>query len=129
MSFNRITLGGRLAKDPESKTLKQGTNICTFSIPDNQRRGKNKEEATIWFRVTTFGKLAEICTQYLVKGKEVVVMGELRTDEWEDRDGKNRTSLEINAQDVFFVGSNTQAKPAEPTPAPPLEPDPDDMPF
>jgi single-strand DNA-binding protein len=108
MSFNRIILVGNLGRDPELRYTTQGTAVCSFSMATNERR-KDKtgefQDVTTWFRVTLWGRQAETASQYLVKGKSVYIEGRLRVDEYTDRDGKSRYSLEVNATDMQFIGS------------------------
>lgn len=107
MSFNKIILVGNLGRDPELKYTAQGTPVCSFSIATNEKR-KDKagelQDLTTWFRVSVWGKQAETCSQYLAKGRSVYVEGRLREDEYTDRDGKLRHTLEVHASDVQFLG-------------------------
>jgi len=107
-SFNRITIVGHLGRDAEMKYTPQGTAVCSFSIASTERR-KDKsgeyQDQTTWFRVTLFGKQAEAVSQYLQKGKQVFVEGRLRTEEYTDREGARRTSLEVTANEVHLLGS------------------------
>jgi single-strand DNA-binding protein len=108
MSFNKIILVGNLGRDPELRYTAQGTPVCSFSLATNERRkDKNGEmqDQTTWFRVTLWNRLAETASQYLTKGKPVYIEGRLRTDEYTDRDGKQRTTLEVTASDMHFIGS------------------------
>lgn len=108
MSFNRIILVGNLGRDPELRYTTQGTAVCSFSMATNERR-KDKtgefQDVTTWFRVTLWGRQAETASQYLVKGKSVYIEGRLRVEDYTDRDGKARYSLEVNATDMQFIGS------------------------
>lgn len=107
MSFNKITLVGNLGRDPELRYTPQGTPVCTFSMATNERR-KDKsgemQDITTWFRVTLWGRQAETASQYLTKGRTVYIEGRLRVDEWTDRDGKPRYTLDVNATDMQFIG-------------------------
>ena len=108
MSFNKITLVGNLGRDPELRYTPQGTPVCSFSIATNERRkdrttGENND-ITTWFRVTLWGRQAETASQYLTKGRPVYIEGRLRVEEWTDRDGKQRYTLEVNATDMQFIG-------------------------
>lgn len=107
MSVNCIILVGNLGADPELRYTSQGTPVCQFRMATNTRVKKGSEwvQQATWYRVTTFGKQAESCSQYLVKGREVYVQGEHRTDEWVDRDGKARYTNEVVADKVKFIGS------------------------
>ena len=107
MSFNRIILVGNLGRDPELRYTAQGTPVCTFSIATNERRkDRNGEmqDQTTWFRVTLWNRQAETASQYLQKGRQVYIEGRLRVEEYVDRDGKTRQSLEVTATDMQFVG-------------------------
>ena len=107
MSFNKIIVVGNLGRDPELRYTPQGTAVCDFSIATSEKkRDKSGEmqDVTIWFKVTTWNKQAENASKYLTKGKSVYIEGRLRTEEWTDRDGKTRFSLEINATEMHFLG-------------------------
>lgn len=107
MSFNKIIVVGNLGRDPELRYTPQGTAVCDFSIATSEKkRDKSGEmqDVTIWFKVTTWNKQAENASKYLSKGKSVYIEGRLRTEEWTDRDGKTRFSLEINATEMHFLG-------------------------
>jgi single-strand DNA-binding protein len=112
MSFNKIIVVGNLGRDPELRYTPQGTAVCDFSIATSEKkRDKSGEmqDVTIWFKVTTWNKQAENASKYLSKGKSVYIEGRLRTEEWTDRDGKTRFSLEINATDMHFLsGGNAE---------------------
>jgi single-strand DNA-binding protein len=106
MSFNKIIVVGNLGRDPEMRYTPQGTPVCTFSIASNERR-KNaageQQDTTTWFRVTVWGKQAEAVSKYLTKGRSVYVEGRLHLEEWTDKEGKPRYTLEVNASDVHFI--------------------------
>lgn len=108
MSFNKIILVGNLGRDPELRYTPQGTPVCSFSLATNEKRkdrttGEN-QDLTTWFRVTLWGRQAEVASQYLTRGKPVYIEGRLRVEEYTDRDGKPRHSLEVNATDMQFIG-------------------------
>jgi single-strand DNA-binding protein len=110
MSFNKITLVGNLGADPELRYTPQGTPVCSFNLATNERRkdratGENND-ITTWFRVTLWGRQAEVAAQYLTRGKPVYIEGRLRVEEYTDRDGKPRHSLEVNGTDMQFIGGN-----------------------
>jgi len=107
MSFNKVIVVGNLGRDPELRYTPQGTPLCTFSIASNERRKSStgeQQDVTTWFRVTVWGRQAETAAQYLTKGKSVFVEGRLHVEEWTDKDGKPRYTLELNATDVQFIG-------------------------
>ncbi len=108
MSFNKITLVGHLGRDPELRYTPQGTAVCNFSMATSEKR-KDKsgewQDLTTWFRVTLWGKQGENAAKYLTKGTQVYIEGRLRVEEWQDRDGKERYTLEVNGSDMQFLGS------------------------
>lgn len=106
-SFNKIILVGHLGRDPELRYTPQGTPVCDFSVATTERR-KDKsgdfQDVTTWFRVSFWGRQAEVASQYLTKGKQVYIEGRLSQREWQDKDGNTRTSLEVNGSDLQFIG-------------------------
>ena len=107
MSFNKITIVGYLGRDPELRYTPQGTAVCNMSIATTEKRRDARgetEEHTIWFRVTAWGRQAELAAEYLAKGRQVYVEGRLRREEYTDREGVQRVSLEVNASDIQFLG-------------------------
>ncbi len=129
MSFNKIIVVGNLGRDPEMRYTPQGTAICSFTMATNERRkdkSGEQQDVTTWFKVTVWGKQAETVSKYLTKGRKVYVEGRLHVEEWTDRDGKQRHTLEVNATDVHFIDSaqgvegipvNQSARPAANTSA------------
>jgi single-strand DNA-binding protein len=108
MSFNKIIIVGNLGRDPELRYTPQGTAVCNFSMATTEkRRDKSGEmqDVTTWFRVTLWDKKAEVASKYLTKGSQVYIEGRLKLDEWTDRDGNTRTTLDVTATDMQFVGS------------------------
>jgi single-strand DNA-binding protein len=108
MSFNKIIIVGNLGRDPELRYTPQGSAVCSFSVATSEkRRDKNGEmsDITTWFKITLWEKRAETASKYLTKGSQVYIEGKLRTEEWTDKDGKTRTSLEVLATDMQFIGS------------------------
>lgn len=115
MSFNKIILVGNLGRDPELRYTPQGTPVCSFTMATNERRkDKNGEmqDQTTWFKVTLWGRQAETASQYLTKGRPVYIEGRLRVEEWTDRDGKPRHTLEVNATDMQFIGGARSEEPS-----------------
>jgi single-strand DNA-binding protein len=114
MSFNRIILVGNLGRDPELRYTPQGTPVCNFTIATNERRKERTgelQDVTTWFRVTLWGRQAETASQYLSKGRPVYIEGRLRVEEWTDRDGKSRYTLEVTATDMQFIGTRGEDPP------------------
>ena len=144
MSFNKIILVGNLGRDPELRYTPQGTPVCSFSLATNERRkdrttGENND-ITTWFRVTLWGRQAETASQYLTRGRPVYIEGRLRVEEWTDRDGKPRHTLEVHATDMQFIGGGARSDEAGAAPAkaaaaagepaaPPADLNDDDIPF
>jgi single-strand DNA-binding protein len=106
MSFNKIIIVGNLGKDPELRYTPQGTAVCSFSVATNEKK-KDKsgelQDVTTWFRVTLWNRQAENASKYLTKGSPVYVEGRLRVEEWTDRDGNNRYTLEVQGSDMQFI--------------------------
>lgn len=100
-SFNKIQIVGHLGRDPQLRFTPQGTAVCDFSVATSEKRGT--EESVTWFKVTVWGKQAEVANEYLAKGRQVYVEGKLRQEEYTDKDGNKRTNLVVNATDVQFL--------------------------
>lgn len=113
MSLNKAQLIGRLGQDPEVKYTPSGTAVCNFSVATSEKftdKSGQKQERTEWHRVVVFSKLAELCGQYLSKGRQVYVEGRLQTRSW-DKDGQKHYTTEINADKVIFLGGEPVSKP------------------
>ena len=116
MSFNKITIIGRLGRDPELRYTPQGDAVCDFSVAVNDRKrdkGGEWQDITTWFRVTFWRKQAENASKYLTKGRQVFVEGRLQVDEWTDRDGKNRHTLTIQGTELQFLGDGRSEEHSE----------------
>lgn len=113
MSVNKVIILGRLGQDPELKYTPSGAAVCNFSLATseswNDKATGQKQERTEWHRVVVWGKLAELCNQYLSKGRQAFVEGKLQTRSWEDKDGNKRYTTEIAASTVQFIGGQAQA--------------------
>lgn len=112
MSVNKVILLGRLGQDPEMKFTPSGQGVCNFSIATSKKwtdKAGQKQERTEWHRIVVWGKLAELCNQYLSKGRQAFVEGELQTRSWEDDQGGKRYATEINAMSVQFIGGQQEA--------------------
>jgi single-strand DNA-binding protein len=109
MSFNKIIIVGNLGRDPELRYTPQGDAVCNISVATSEKRRDKSgdwQDLTTWFRITLWRKQAETASKYLTKGSPVYVEGRLRIEEWSDRDGKNRYTLEVNATDLHLIGSS-----------------------
>ena len=134
--LNSCSFIGRLGNDPETKYTASGTQVTNISIAVGWK-SKDKE-GTEWVRVTAFGKLAEIMSQYLNKGSQVYIQGRMKTDKWQDKDGKDRYSTGIVADNLQMLGgkSESQSQPQPqsapkdyPAPAKAADPFLEDLPF
>lgn len=111
MSFNKIIVVGNLGRDPELRYTPQGSAVCNFSIATNEKKrdkAGDLQDVTTWFRVTLWNKQAENASKYLTKGSSVYIEGRLRIEEWADKDGKNRFTLEVNATDMQFLSGGSR---------------------
>ena len=103
---NKVILIGNLGKDPEIKYTTSGQAVANFSIATTEGR-KNKDgerqDYTEWHRIVAWGRLAEICGEYLSKGKMVYIEGSIRTRSWEDKEGKTRWTTEIIARTMQML--------------------------
>ena len=108
-SVNKWIGIGNLGRDPETRYTSSGEAICNFSIACTEswkdKQTGEKREMTEWVRISAFGKLAEICGQYLKKGSQVYFEGSLRTRKWTDKDGQERYTTEIRCDDMKMLGS------------------------
>ena len=109
--INKATLMGRLGMDPELRYTSSGTAVCNFSLATSKKyktqSGESKEE-TQWHNITAWGKLAEICAEYLSKGSLAYVEGEIQYQKWEDRDGNTRDKTIINITTLKMLGGKNK---------------------
>lgn len=151
-SVNKVILIGRLGKDPEVKYTPSGAPVAKFSLATDEvfkDRAGEQQRRTEWHNIVAWNKLAEICGEYLTKGKQVYIEGSIRSRQWEDQQGNKRTSYDIVAREMKMLGSKADSEraaaaapgsyqaPSEPAtlPAPAAEPPPapeitdEDIPF
>lgn len=102
--YQQITIAGNLGRDPELKYIGDGKAVCDFSVAV-----AGWQDSTTWFKVTAWGKLAEVCNEYLHKGKQVLVVGEVKASAYLGKDGEAKASLEITAREVKFLGSKSDS--------------------
>ena len=107
--LNQCSFIGRLGRDVELRVTPAGDSVATFSIGCGWKT--KSKEGTEWVNVTAFGKLAEICGQYLTKGSQVYVQGKLKTDKFEDKNGVTKYSTKIAADTVQFLGKGKESEP------------------
>ena len=131
---NKAIILGRLGKDPEVRYLPDGKAVASFTVATSETwkdKSGEKKEKTEWHRIVAFGKLGEICGEYLKKGSQCYLEGRLQTREWQDKDGNKKYTTEIVASEVQFIvgkGERQEPKHAEP-PARGEMPADDDIPF
>jgi len=108
MSVNKVIILGRLGQDPELKYTPGGMAVCNFTVATSESwadKAGQKQERTEWHRVIVWGKLGELCSQYLAKGRQAFIEGSLQTRSWDDKSGQKRYTTEIVAKTVQFIGS------------------------
>ena len=112
MAYQSITILGNLGGDPEMRFLPDGTPVCNFSMAVGRKwtnAAGTQQEKTTWFRVAAWRKQAELATQYLHKGNQVLVIGEMdEPNVWTDKDGAARASLEVTARQIQFVNNRSE---------------------
>lgn len=110
--LNKVMLIGRLGKDPELRYTPGGLAIANFSIATSEewkdKDSREKKERTEWHRIVVFGKLGELCGEYLAKGRQAYIEGRLQTRSWE-KDGVTRYTTEVVASNVQFLGGKDSA--------------------
>ena len=106
---NKVILIGNLGKDPEIRYTQSGTAVANFTMATTEswggKDGQERQEKTEWHNIVVWARLAEICNQYLSKGRQVYIEGRIQTRKWEDRDGNTRYTTEIVAQNMQMLGS------------------------
>lgn len=104
--LSRITIIGRLGRDPEIKQTKSGSNMCSMSVAVDSGFGNNK--TTTWYRVSAFGKNAESSAKYLKKGSLICASGDLAVNEFEGKNGTTKLSLDITADKIVFLSGRQE---------------------
>ncbi|MBC9073413.1 single-stranded DNA-binding protein [Thauera sp. CAU 1555] len=111
-SLNKVILIGNLGRDPETRYMPSGDAICNVTIATTEtwkdKASGERREATEWHRVVFFGRLAEIAAQYLRKGSQVYVEGRLQTRKWQDKEGQERYTTEIRADEMKMLGGRRE---------------------
>src|SRR6266516_7192649 len=106
-SVNKVILVGRLGRDPELKYTASGTPFCRFSMATddvwNDKASGERQERTEWHNIVAWDRLAEICNQYLTKGKLIYIEGALQTREWDDQEGNKKKITEIRAREMVML--------------------------
>ncbi len=142
--INKVILVGRLGKDPETKYMPSGDAVTSFSIATSEnwkdKQSGEKREKTEWHNIVAFRRLGEICGEYLRKGSQVYIEGKLQTRKWQDKNGNDRYTTEIVANEMQMLGARPggdsyapaqSSAPRKAEPAPALVEDgfDDDIPF
>ncbi|MCK6407268.1 MAG: single-stranded DNA-binding protein [Rhodocyclaceae bacterium] len=108
-SVNKVILVGNLGADPETRYLPSGEAVANLRIATTEtwkdKQTGERKEATEWHRVSFFGRIAEVCGQYLKKGSQVYVEGRIQTRKWQDKDGQERYTTEIRGEEMKMLGS------------------------
>ena len=137
---NRVTIAGNLGADPETRYTQSGSAITTIKVATSEqwkdKQTGERQERTEWHRIKFFGKLAEIAGEYLHKGSQVYVEGSIRTDKYTDKEGVERYSTDIIANEMQMLGSKPEGQRQQSQPKPAQEPSgdasggfSDDIPF
>ena len=116
-NINRVVITGNLTRDPELRSTRGGTSVCSLRIATNSRRkdaSGNWVEKPNYFDVTVWGAQGENCAQYLSKGRPVAIDGRLDWREWEAQDGSKRQAVQIIASTVQFLGGRQEGEGAQP---------------
>jgi single-strand DNA-binding protein len=112
-SINKVILIGRLGKDPEVKYTPSGAPVAKFTLATDEvfkDRSGEQQRRTEWHTIVAWNRLAEICGQYLTKGKQIYVEGSIRSRQWEDQSGNKRTAYEIVAREMKMLGSKADSE-------------------
>ena len=111
-SYHKTIICGNLGNAPEMRYLPSGDAVCNFSVAVSEKfktkDGEQKEDTT-WYRVNAFGKLAEICGQYLTKGASVLIDGKMQMRKYKDKDGVERESWELKADSMQMLGGKSES--------------------
>ena len=112
MSVNKVILLGRLGQNPEVRHTPSGASVANFSLATNETwmdKNGQKQERTEWHRIVVWGKLADLCGQYLAKGRQAYVEGRLQTRKWQTKEGQDRYTTEIIADQMQMLGGRDGA--------------------
>lgn len=112
-TINKVLLIGRLGRDPEERTTAGGTRVSSFRLATDTYHSNNGEKTTEWHRIVAFGRAAELCNQYLRKGRLVCIEGSLQTRCWEKSPSEKRYFTDVVAARVTFLDSRANNGPVE----------------
>lgn len=113
MRINKVILGGRLTSDPELKQSTSGLSVCSFSIAVDRKFSKGEEKGCDFINITAWRQTAEFVAKYFKKGNPIIVVGELQTRSYEDKQKNKRTATEVVADEVSFAGNKENATEAK----------------
>ena len=119
-SINKVILIGRVGRDPEIKYTPNGSPVAKFSLATDETfkdRSGAQQRRTEWHNIVAWNKLAEICGEYLTKGKQIYIEGSIRSRQWEDQSGNKRTGYDIVARTMQMLGSKADSERAASTSA------------
>lgn len=106
--LNNVSIMGRLARDPELRTTTSGKSVVSFTIAnDRDRKDANGQNQTDWIRMTAWEKTAEFICKYFQKGSMIAIEGRLQSKTYQDKNGTNRTDMEVVVEKVYFVGAKS----------------------
>lgn len=106
--LNHVSIMGRLARDPELRTTTSGKSVVSFTIAtDRNRKDANGQNQTDWIRMTAWEKTAEFICKYFQKGSMIAIDGRLQSKTYQDKNGNNRTDMEVVVEEVNFVGAKS----------------------
>ncbi|GIK26976.1 MAG: single-stranded DNA-binding protein [Chloroflexi bacterium] len=110
--YQQITIVGNVGRDPELRYLQDGVAVCDFSVAVNRRFGTGEEarDETTWFRVSVWRNQAEVVAKYVKKGRQVMVVGEVKANPYMDKSGQPAASLDITAHTVKFLGGRDDSE-------------------
>ncbi len=139
--INKVIIVGNLGQDPDTRYMPSGAAVTNFTVATNEswkdKQTGEQKDRTEWHRVAMFGRLAEVAAEYLRKGSQVYIEGKLRTRKWQDRDGKDRYTTEIIADEMQMLGGrgggsapmSSESAPVSAPAQPPADDFDDDIPF
>ena len=119
--INKVIMTGRLGADPESRAMPSGESVCNFRIAVGEqwtdKQSGEKKEKTEWVSITAWGKIGEICQQYLRKGSQVAIVGRFKTRKWQDKQGQDRYTTEVHLDEMTMIGGKPEGATAQASPA------------
>jgi len=115
-TLNKVFLIGNLTRDPELRYTPQGTAVTNLGLAVNRffkDKAGQKQQDTCFLTVVVWGQMAEVCNQYLQKGRQVFIEGRLQSRSWKDNEGKNRNTIEVRADNIQFMSPKVKEEPKE----------------